>query len=67
MVSPLVGHFKLTKEQSPKSEKDQVEMSKILYAFAVGSLVYAMMCIMLDIAHAAGVVSRFFSNLRKEH
>ena len=39
VVSPLAGYFKLTKEQSPKSEKDQVEMSKIFYAFIVGSYV----------------------------
>lgn len=29
VVSPLVGYFKLTEEQSPKNEKDQVKISKI--------------------------------------
>ena len=67
MVSPLARHFKLTKEQSLKSEKDQVEMSKISYVFTVGSLMYAMVYIRPNIAHTVGVVSQFFSNPEKEH
>jgi len=42
-------------------------MSKIPYAPAVSSLMYAMVCTWPDIAHAVGVVSRFLSNLRKAH
>ena len=33
----------------------------------MGSLMYAMVCTMPDIAHAVGVVSRFISNPGKEH
>jgi len=42
-------------------------MSKLPYAFAVKSLMYVMVCTRLDIAHVVGVVSRFLSNLGKEH
>ena len=42
-------------------------MSKIPYSSTVGSLMYAMVCIRLDIAHAVGVVSRYINNLGKEH
>ena len=42
-------------------------MSHVPYASVVGSLMYAMVCTRLDIAHAVGVLSRFMSNLGKEH
>ena len=42
-------------------------MSKVPYALAVGSLMYAMVCTRPDIAHAVGVVSRYMNNLGKEH
>ena len=40
-------------------------MSKVPYASAIGNLMYAMVCIRPDIAHAVGVVSRFMSRPRK--
>ena len=42
-------------------------MKIVPYASAVGSLMYAMVCTRPDIAHAVRVVSRFLSNLGKEH
>ena len=36
-------------------------MSKVPYASAIGSLMYAMVCTRPDIARAVGVVSRFMS------
>jgi len=42
-------------------------MSKVPYASAVGSLMYAMVCTRPDIAHAVGVVRRYMNNLEKEH
>ena len=42
-------------------------MSKVPYASAVGSLMYAMVWTRPDIAHAVGVVSRFMENPGKEH
>ena len=61
-VSTLLGsHFKLSKEQSLKTEEERDHMSKVPYALAIGSLMYAMVCTRPDIAHAVGVVSRFMS------
>ena len=42
-------------------------MSVIPYSSTVGSLIYAMVSILPDIAHAVGVVSRFLSNPGREH
>ena len=67
VCSPLAGHFKLNSEQCPTSDKDKADMSRVPYASAVGSLMYAMVCTRPDIAHSVGVVSRFLSNPGKEH
>ena len=56
--TPLETHFKLSKEQSPTTEDEQYHMAKVLYACAIGSLMHAMVCTRLDIAHTKGVVSR---------
>jgi hypothetical protein len=42
-------------------------MSNVLYASAVGSLMYAMVCTRLYIAHVVGVLSRYMSKQGKEH
>jgi hypothetical protein len=42
-------------------------MKNVLYASAVGSLMYAMVCTRPDVAHAVGVVCRFLSNPGKVH
>ena len=65
--TPLPGHLKLTKEMCPKTQEEEDNMSKVPYASAVGSLMYAMVCTKPDIAHAMGVVSRYMSHLGIEH
>ena len=60
--TPLGSHFKLSKEQSPKTEEERDHMSKMPYAS--GNLMYAMVCTRPNIAHAMGVVSRFMSRPR---
>ena len=56
--TPLPGHFKLTKEMCPKTQEEEDKMSKVPYALAVGSLMYAMVCTRPYIEHVVGVVSR---------
>ena len=63
----LDSHFKLSKEQSPKTKEERGHMSKVPYASAIGSLIYAMVCTRPDIAHAMGVVSKFMSRPGKQH
>ena len=65
--TPLGSHFKLNKEQSPKTEEKMDHMSKVPYASAIGSLMYAMVCTRPEIAHAVGVVSKFMSRPGKQH
>jgi len=52
---------------SPSSEAERMDMSRVPYASAVGSLMYAMICTRPDIAQAVGVVSRFMANPGGEH
>ena len=42
-------------------------MSRVPYASAVGSLMYAMVYARPNIVHAVGVLSRYMSKLGKEH
>ncbi|GJR63815.1 ulp1 protease family, C-terminal catalytic domain-containing protein [Tanacetum coccineum] len=50
-------------EKDCPSSKIIMKDDRVLYASAVGSLMYAMVCTRPDLAHAVGVVSRFLSNL----
>ena len=65
--TPLTGHFKPSKRLCPSTGKENGEMSVIPYSFAVGSLMYVMVCTRPDISHAIGIVSRFLANLGKAH
>ena len=62
----LTGHFKLSSKQCPQSPVEEEEISRVPYANAVGSLMYAMVCTRPDLAYAV-TVSRFMSNLEKQH
>ena len=66
-TTPLANHFKLSKEQSPKTAEERDHMALVPYPSAVGSLMYAMVCTRPHIAHAVGVVSRYMVNLGKEN
>ncbi|KAE8715084.1 1-phosphatidylinositol-3-phosphate 5-kinase FAB1B [Hibiscus syriacus] len=65
--TPLPINFKLSSSMSPSSEEERMEMSRVPYASAVGSLMFAMICTRPDIAQAVGVVSRYMANPGKEH
>jgi len=65
--TPLASHFKLSSKDCPTNEYGKEEMQTIPYSSVVGSLMYAMVCTRLDIAHVVGVVSCFLDNSRKEH
>ncbi|GLU00920.1 hypothetical protein SLE2022_182550 [Rubroshorea leprosula] len=65
--TPLAMHFKLNKNQCPSNDEEKEDMHRIPYASAMDSLMYAMVCARLDIAHEVGLVSHFLSNPRREH
>ena len=60
--TPLPGHLKLTKEMYPKTQEEEDKMSKVPYASAVGSLMYAMVCTRPDITHVVGFISMYMSH-----
>jgi hypothetical protein len=58
---------KLSANQCPKTQEEEEDMSHVLYANAVGSLMYEMVCTRSDIAHVVGFLSRYMSKPWKEH
>jgi len=64
---PISQQFKLSNDQAPSSERDKEFMAKIPYANAIGSLMYAMVYTLPDIAYSVSLVSIFMSNPRKVH
>eukprot|EP01018_Ginkgo_biloba_P031117 Gb_21340 [translate_table: standard] len=64
---PLASHFKLSSSLCPSNKEEKDFMSRVPYAHAVGSLMYAMVSTRPDISHAVGVVSRYMANPGKEH
>ena len=64
---PFRHGIHLSKKMCPSTPKKIERMSKIPYAFAIGSLTYAMLCTRPNIAHAVSVTSRYQSNLGEEH
>ncbi|KAE8655983.1 Phosphatidylinositol/phosphatidylcholine transfer protein SFH1 [Hibiscus syriacus] len=50
--TPIPINFKLSSSMSPSSEEERMEMSRVPYALAVGSLMFAMICTRPDIAQA---------------
>jgi hypothetical protein len=64
---PIPVGVKLSADQCPKTHEEEEDMSRVPYASAVGSLMYAMVCTRPDIAHALGVLSRYMSKPGKEH
>lgn len=65
--TPLPINYKLSSSMNPSNEAERMKMSRVPYASAVGSLMYAMICTRPDIAQVVGVVSRFMVDPSKEH
>ena len=51
---------RLSKDQSPKNDRERMAMKNVRYSSIVGSLMYAQGCTRPDIA--LGVLDRFMSN-----
>ncbi|KAK4384341.1 Retrovirus-related Pol polyprotein from transposon TNT 1-94 [Sesamum angolense] len=65
--TPMDKNCVLSKELCPQTEEEKKRMTKIPYASAVGSLMYAMMCTRPDLCFAVGMVSRYQSNPGPDH
>ncbi|KAI3499715.1 hypothetical protein L1887_35524 [Cichorium endivia] len=56
---PIQSNAKLSKSQSPSTDEEIADMSRVPYASAVGSIMYAMTCTRPDMAFALSMVSRY--------
>ncbi|GJY43429.1 retrovirus-related pol polyprotein from transposon TNT 1-94, partial [Tanacetum coccineum] len=59
--TPFPTNVKLSSKMSPNSKEERIEMSRVPYTLAMGSLMFTMICTRLDIAHALGLVSRYMA------
>ena len=64
---PMGTGILLSKTHCPSTSDEQEKMSKIPYASAIGSIMYAMLCTRPDVSYALSVTSRFQSNPGLEH
>ena len=56
---PLAPHFKLKATMSPTTVEEREYMTRVLYASAVGSLTYAMVCTRPNLSQAVSMLSRY--------
>ena len=52
---PMSHGITLSKSQCPKTKDERERMSKIPYASAIGSIMYAMLCIRPDVSYALSI------------
>ena len=64
---PLQQGVVLSKMDSPSTKEQREYMSKISYASAIGSIMNAMLCTRLDVAHALSMTSRFQQDPGENH
>ena len=64
---PIQSNAKLSETQSPSTEAEIAEMSRVPYTSAVGSIIYAMTCSRPDVAFALSMVSRYQGNPGRAH
>ena len=63
-----IGHgISLSKKDCPTTPEERERMSRVPYASAVGSIMYAMTCTRPDVAYSLGVVSRYQSDPGENH
>ena len=67
VLTPIASHFKLSCAQSPQTEDERKFMQRVPYSSVVGSLMYSMVCSRPDLAYVVSMVSKFMSNLGKQH
>ena len=65
--TPMEKGCTLSLDQCPKNDEEKNQMSKVPYAFAIGSLMYTILCTRLDICFAIGMLSRYQSNPGPNH
>ncbi|KAG8498488.1 hypothetical protein CXB51_005003 [Gossypium anomalum] len=56
---PMRHGISLSKEMCPSTPQERERMSKIPYASAIGSIMYAMLCTRPDVSYASSLTSRY--------
>ena len=64
---PIKHGIHLSKSMCSHTEDERVRMSKIPYASAIGSIMYAMLCTRPDVSYALSVTSRYQSDPGMDH
>ena len=64
---PMSHGVTLSKTQCVSLPDEQERMSRVPYASAIGSIMYAMLCTCSDISYALSVTRRYQSNLGDGH
>ena len=64
---PMSHGITLSKTQCPSTQDERERMSKIPYASAKGSIMYAMICTRPDVACALSMTSRYQSDPGESH
>ena len=64
---PFRHRVPLSDDQRPKTQEEENMIRQVSYASAVGSFMFAMLCIWLDICYSIGMVSRYQSNPGPKH
>src|SRR5436189_4918675 len=63
----VIKNHGLSLKDCPKTPADKAKMASVPYASAIGSLMYAMVCIRPDLAYVVGLLSQFQSDPRLPH
>ncbi|KAJ9551376.1 hypothetical protein OSB04_015421 [Centaurea solstitialis] len=64
---PMQHGIRLSKNQCPSTSEELDRMSRIPYASAIGSIMYAMTCTRPDVSFALSMVSRYQGNPCESH
>ena len=64
---PMSHGITLSKSQFPNTKDERERMSKIPYASAIGSIMYAMLCTRPDVSYALSITSRYQSDPGESH
>jgi len=65
--TPLAPYFKLKATMSLITVEERKYMTRVPYASAVGSLMYAMVCTRSDLSQAVSIISRYMHDPEKGH
>ena len=75
-IDKVLKHFSMSNSKKgfiplalgvPLTKEERDNMSRIPYASAIGSIMYAMLCTRLDVVHALSITSRFQQDPGEKH